>query len=759
MRRLQRLGTFGSHLDVRWWEAAGYASLIVTGLAMRLWDLGSRAMHHDESLHALFSWNLSSWLRNQAISVWDLGSRLLRQDEGWDALYPWNLFDWVKSQSEGLGYQHNPMMHGPFQFEANAALFFVFGDSDITARLLYAVMGTILIGMPLLLRNRLGRVGALFVAVLLAASPVLLYFSRFARNDILMAVWTIGLVICMWRYMDEGRRRYLYIAAGLLALAFATKESAYLVVGTLGLWALLMAVHPHVRSMLRSVDVQGLSPPVAIWRVLGSSWSAYQRAVLDLRNLSRPAVFLTFLIALTLPQWSALAAVFQDSALFAWTNLHLAAPEGSPRIGDPVGGANVIAFIIVVGLFGLSALLGYAWSWSVWWRCALIFYTVWTLLYTTFLSNFYGGIKSGIWQSLGYWVVQQGEGRGGQPWYYYFVVSSIYEFLPFFVGAIGIVYFLRKRDSFSAFLAYWPLTTFLLYSLASEKMPWLLVNVTLPFIVLVGKFLADVLRNVDWRMVSRNGGYLLVPGVPLFGILMWNLALYSPADVTFASVALLVAMIMVVLAMGALAVYLALRLGHRNVLSVSLLMVTVTLLVLTVRAGVMASYRNGDTPVEMIVYTQTSPDVVRLLDTFEETGAGTAVPVEIDATSGFSWPWAWYLRNDEKAHFPVYNSESFEVPPTGPVLVVHSNNRASADVSLRDAYMEGERIRHRWWFPEYIYRDLTPVKFANALFDRSAWRRAMDYWLNRSGVKYRLGSEDSYVYFREDVPHDYKGAP
>ena len=31
---------------------------LVAGL-MRLWDLGSRAMHHDESLHAWFAWNLS----------------------------------------------------------------------------------------------------------------------------------------------------------------------------------------------------------------------------------------------------------------------------------------------------------------------------------------------------------------------------------------------------------------------------------------------------------------------------------------------------------------------------------------------------------------------------------------------------------------------------------------------------------------------------------------------------------------------------
>ena len=47
----------------------------------------------------------------------------------------------------------------------------------------------------------------------------------------------------------------------------------------------------------------------------------------------------------------------------------------------------------------------------------------------------------------------------------------MYEFLPFLIGIIAAVYFLlRRRDSFTMFLVFWPLTTFLLYTVASEKM-------------------------------------------------------------------------------------------------------------------------------------------------------------------------------------------------------------------------------------------------------------------------------------------------
>ncbi len=84
------------------WELALYGVLLLIAGAMRFWDLGSRAMHHDESLHAVYSWYLYT----------------------------------------GRGYEHFPMMHGPFQFHANAFIFFLFGDSDYTARLIYSLYGT-----------------------------------------------------------------------------------------------------------------------------------------------------------------------------------------------------------------------------------------------------------------------------------------------------------------------------------------------------------------------------------------------------------------------------------------------------------------------------------------------------------------------------------------------------------------------------------------------------------------------------------------
>ena len=196
-------------------EVAAHLALVLAALVARLWDLGSRAMHHDESLHALYSYNLAL----------------------------------------GDGYRHDPMMHGPFQMEATAGLFLLFGDSDFTARLLYALAGTVLVALPFFLRSRLGRTGALLAAVMLAASPAMFYFSRFARNDILIAVWTLALVIAVWRYLDEGKTKYLYWVSGLLALAFATKESAYVITTILGSYMLVEILSrngPSITALVRN---------------------------------------------------------------------------------------------------------------------------------------------------------------------------------------------------------------------------------------------------------------------------------------------------------------------------------------------------------------------------------------------------------------------------------------------------------------------------------------------------------------------------
>ena len=708
-------------MGLRLWEAVAYGALLVAVAAMRLWDLGQRAVHHDESLHSFYSWQLAN----------------------------------------GLGFTHDPLMHGPLQFEANAAIFFIFGDSDYTSRLLYAIAGTLLVALPLFFRDRLGSLGAFFTSLMLAFSPALLYFSRFARNDILMAVWVLGLVVCMWRYIDEGKERYAYIAAALLALAFASKETAYLFTAMFGLFMAIWVLYRNMPRVLAKADVRiGETTTVSAMSRLASSFIGQGGSVAALRG---PAAALLILITLTLPMWSAAVGMFQDSALLSWSNLTFVTEDGEGVVGSPTGGAILIASLIMVALMGVSVAAGFLWDQKVWLIAAGIFYLIWALSFTTFFTNF-GGIESGMWRGLGYWIAQQDVARGNQPWYYYFVITPLYEFLPLALGLAAAIYYWVKRrtDAFTLFLIYWCVMTLLLFTIASEKMPWLLVNITLPLIVLSGKFLGDIVSTIGWRKAATTEGLLVVAGTPTLMVAVYMLALAGTGgDGNGILIGGLAALAVAALVGGA--VYVFKRIGGGPMSKIAGMSAVAVLLLLTVRASVVAAYEHGDVPVEMLVYTQTSPDIrllaeeIRRADGYE--GEDSGVSIHVDDTSGFTWPWAWYLRDSSQYH-ANYRSLSGETAASdsiaAEVVLVHSNNEQDVTPSLEGAYIGGHRIKHRWWFPEHTYRELTPGRFASGLVNRETWRSVMDYWLFREGVRHNIGSEDAYVFFAPDFPQDYE---
>ncbi len=714
---------FGSYARERLgaWEFVVYGALLVAAAAMRLWDLGHRAVHHDESLHSFYSWQLS----------------------------------------QGNGFTHDPLMHGPLQFELNAAIFLIFGDSDYTSRLLYAVAGTVLVALPFFFRDRLGRLGALFTSTLLAFSPALLYFSRFSRNDILMAVWALGLVICMWRYIDEGKNRYVYFAAGLLALAFASKETSYLITALLGLFLVLWILYRNVPRIVEKADLRiGETKTVS---AVGNLFAASLRQWTSLSTLRGPAAFLLILITLTLPLWSAAVGIFQDTALLSWSNLTFVTGDGGSEVGSPSGGAILIASLIMVIMMGMSVAIGFLWDQKVWLIAAGIFYWIWGLSYTTFFTN-PGGVESGMWRGLGYWIAQQDVARGNQPWYYYFVITPLYEFLPMALAVAAAVYYRvkRKADAFTLFLLYWCGMTLLLFTIASEKMPWLLVNITLPLIVLGGKFLGDLASGIDWRKVISPEGALIVISVPALMAAIYVLALAGTegdgngiivASVAGASV----------IALVALGVYMARRIGIAQTAKIATIPAVVVLLLLTVRASTTAAYNHGDVPVEMLVYTQTSPDIRTLAHEFGRAdgydGEDNGISIDVDDTSGFTWPWAWYLRDSTRyyANYKGIDGEALsDRSPTAEAVLVHSSNQEEVAPSLQGIYTDGQRIRHRWWFPESTYRNLTFDRIISGFIDREAWRTVMDYWLFRDGVRHNIGSEDAYIYFSPDFPQDFR---
>jgi uncharacterized protein (TIGR03663 family) len=199
-------------------ELAAYAVLVLIALVLRLIDLGDRPFHHDESQDAYFSW------------------LFLTQGD----------------------YEYNPLLHGPLRFYLTAGLFGLFGDSDFTARLAPALMGTLMVPLPYLLRAQLGRAGAFTAAALLAFGPSYLYFSRFAREDIYFAAITLALVVVAFRFLDRPRRYQPALIGALLAASFAIKETTFITGFVAFTFFVVVLISPWRRALIDPIRAVGL---------------------------------------------------------------------------------------------------------------------------------------------------------------------------------------------------------------------------------------------------------------------------------------------------------------------------------------------------------------------------------------------------------------------------------------------------------------------------------------------------------------------
>jgi hypothetical protein len=126
----------------------------------------------------------------------------------------------------------------------------------------------------------------------------------------------------------------------------------------------------------------------------------------------------------------------------------------------------------------------------------------------------------------------------------------------------------------------------------------------------------------------------------------------------------------------------------------------------TVRGSIRLAYQTGDVAREMMVYTQTSPDVMRVVRRLEEAAmrraGGTRLPLMYDNET----VWLWYLR-DWPGAIAVPGGRLNGPPPADvqAVLILQENLDRYPE---NRTYLQGfvlQRYPLRWWFPEdQVYR-------------------------------------------------------
>jgi uncharacterized protein (TIGR03663 family) len=171
-----------------------------------------------------------------AVRLVGLGVRIFHWDEG-------RVGYWILRYHESGQFAYRPIVHGPFLFVVNDWVFAVpfLGATDFSARLIVALVGGLLPLSALLLRDRLRDVEVVALSVVFAVNPLLVYYSRFMRNDVLVGAFAFVALALFVRALDRSDARLVYPAAASMGLAFTTKENAVVyVLCYLGAGALLL---------------------------------------------------------------------------------------------------------------------------------------------------------------------------------------------------------------------------------------------------------------------------------------------------------------------------------------------------------------------------------------------------------------------------------------------------------------------------------------------------------------------------------------
>ena len=254
----------------------------------------------------------------------DLGGRVFHWDEG-------RVGYWTLRYAETGELAYVPIIHGPFLRIVNATLFGVLPPTDGNARLVVAVVGGALPLAAWLFREHLDRVEVVALATLLAANPLLVYYSRFMRNDVLVGGFALIALGFSIRALDTHRPTYLYAGAVFLALSLSTKANTLLYVLCFVGAATLLLDHQLVRrtragetvpSVLRSwVTAAGMA-------VREASGSRSPLVVVPGHLLGLAATFLTVIVFFYAPRPLLYAALNSPSL---WPTVIHEATVGSAR--------------------------------------------------------------------------------------------------------------------------------------------------------------------------------------------------------------------------------------------------------------------------------------------------------------------------------------------------------------------------------------------------------------------------------------------
>ncbi|HKD76709.1 MAG TPA: hypothetical protein VKB76_14490, partial [Ktedonobacterales bacterium] len=366
--------------------------------------------------------------------------------------------------------------------------------------------------------------------------------------------------------------------------------------------------------------------------------------------------------------------------------------------------------------------------WIQWFMCFVIAWVIFAVFFwkipehATSLaewgSGFQTGIGKGLLQGIYYWLEQQHVARGNQPWYYYFILIPLYEPLVLVFSLAGVLRALIQPTRFRLFLVWWFVINLALYSWAGEKMPWLVIHIVLPMILLSGVAFEWIFQTLirgaqNWWQPTR-----VLVAVSAVAVIV-ALALVSVAQAM--AFALFFGVVAIVGVGAAVAVeqwarYQAVRrvtqgdrvrhfaappwaFAMNQGIAAGCLVLALVLLVPTVwNMQRVSFYEPSVAPNEMLIYVQTTTDVTNTMSKIAALEKWKHGALTIGVTSGAEWPFVWYLKDYKNVYYSY-------TPGTGGVQPDVILSESDTDTStITSAFTQGQYATHhyhlRWWWDE-----------------------------------------------------------
>ncbi|MFC7096638.1 flippase activity-associated protein Agl23 [Halobaculum marinum] len=433
-----------------------------------------------------------------------LGARVFHWDEG-------RVGYWILRFDANGEFFYRPIIHGPFLPVVNNVLFDVLGATDFSARLPVAIVGGLLPLSALLLRRHLRDREVVALALLLSVDPLLVYYGRFMRGDVLVGSFCVAAFAFAVYAVDTRRTLPLFGSAALLGLGFTAKENALVYLACFLGAGFLLLDHRVLRTARTSGSLLDalVGEVVALGHFL-DDWTdgSRTRRTIERRLRERDpdapyAPEVGYLGHLAI--WIPLGAVGVAATFLAVTSFFYA-PR--PDLWQALGVASVPAGS------GPAPTLGTVW-YEATWGAGEKFWGTWA-----------SGTHSGHPYVPYLWDIAESMAYGSGV----LVVLAVVGFLADGYGES------RGTRALVAFATYWGLASLVGYPVATDiKAPWAAVHIVLPLSIPAAVGLGHVVDSLRGSLTVGDTATAALAGLVVFaavgGVVAPNVDYWNSASI------------------------------------------------------------------------------------------------------------------------------------------------------------------------------------------------------------------------------------